>query len=169
MRAICRSIGTVAVIGLAFLTLACSQKQEPPPAVSGSSTPASSSSPPPLAPPQHAVKHRPSNVAMLPVTRETVREIQTALQRDNFYSGPIDGMIGPSTRKAITAYQRQHGLPQSAALDWPTLQQLASAAQPGNAPAATSGSSSPPPSTNSAPQSQPNTEPSQSPQPGKTP
>lgn len=37
-------------------------------------------------------------------------ELQELLQKHNLYSGAIDGHLGPQTRKAITAFQLQHGL-----------------------------------------------------------
>ncbi len=37
-------------------------------------------------------------------------EIQTALKNANFYNGPIDGKIGPKTKKAIEEFQKANGL-----------------------------------------------------------
>ena len=34
--------------------------------------------------------------------------MQLALRKKGYYSGPIDGDIGPGTRGAIRAYQRDH-------------------------------------------------------------
>jgi peptidoglycan hydrolase-like protein with peptidoglycan-binding domain len=113
-----RHIAIVGGIGLMLLTAACSHKEQP---SSGSSTP------PPQ--PKQAAYHPPSNVTMMPVTRQTVQQLQRELQHDGFYTGRIDGIVGPETRAALATYQRRHGLEQTAALDWPTLQQLASASQ----------------------------------------
>ncbi len=38
------------------------------------------------------------------------KEIQQALKNANFYTGEIDGKIGPMTRKAIRDFQRSKGL-----------------------------------------------------------
>lgn len=38
------------------------------------------------------------------------KEIQTALKAANFYTGNIDGKIGPKTKKAIVDFQRAKGL-----------------------------------------------------------
>jgi len=42
--------------------------------------------------------------------KPTASEIQTALKNANFYNGPIDGKIGPLTRKAIEEFQNANGL-----------------------------------------------------------
>jgi peptidoglycan hydrolase-like protein with peptidoglycan-binding domain len=42
--------------------------------------------------------------------KPTVNEIQTALKNAGFYSGTIDGKIGPNTKKAITEFQKSQGL-----------------------------------------------------------
>jgi hypothetical protein len=36
--------------------------------------------------------------------------VQAQLARDGYYRGPVDGVIGPGTRSAIAAYQRDNGL-----------------------------------------------------------
>jgi murein L,D-transpeptidase YcbB/YkuD len=42
--------------------------------------------------------------------RLTKRNIQLALQKANFYKGPIDGIIGPTSKKAIKDFQKANGL-----------------------------------------------------------
>jgi peptidoglycan hydrolase-like protein with peptidoglycan-binding domain len=37
-------------------------------------------------------------------------EIQTALKNANFYTGSIDGKIGPKTKAAIEEFQKANGL-----------------------------------------------------------
>lgn len=44
------------------------------------------------------------------VTADFVRRLQTALERQGYYSGPIDGTLGPTTLSAVDAYQRAEGL-----------------------------------------------------------
>ncbi len=39
-----------------------------------------------------------------------VIQVQTRLARAGYYRGPIDGVMGPGTRFAIRAYERDHGL-----------------------------------------------------------
>lgn len=38
-------------------------------------------------------------------------DIQQALSRAGYYRGSIDGVIGPGTRRSISAFQADHGLP----------------------------------------------------------
>jgi len=53
-----------------------------------------------------------------------VVNVQAQLQREGYYDGPIDGVIGPMTRQAIAAFQDDHGLAVTAAVDEPTLETL---------------------------------------------
>ena len=53
-----------------------------------------------------------------------VVEVQTQLQRDGYYTGPIDGALGPMTRQAIAAFQADHGLAITSTVDEPTLSTL---------------------------------------------
>jgi hypothetical protein len=39
-----------------------------------------------------------------------VSNVQSALAREGYYDGPIDGSLGPATQKALRRYQRDHGL-----------------------------------------------------------
>jgi len=39
-----------------------------------------------------------------------VIQVQSRLARAGYYHGPIDGVMGPGTRYAIRAYERDHGL-----------------------------------------------------------
>jgi peptidoglycan hydrolase-like protein with peptidoglycan-binding domain len=38
------------------------------------------------------------------------RQVQEALERLNYYNGPVDGIFGPQTRAAIRRYQRTIGV-----------------------------------------------------------
>ena len=42
---------------------------------------------------------------------ELTKEIQKMLKNKGFYAGPIDGIGGPGTLSALTAYQNKNGLP----------------------------------------------------------
>src|SRR5438093_1325543 len=42
-------------------------------------------------------------------THSRVAELQRRLARAGYYSGAIDGIMGPATRRAINAYEREHG------------------------------------------------------------
>jgi peptidoglycan hydrolase-like protein with peptidoglycan-binding domain len=50
--------------------------------------------------------------------------VQSQLQREGYYDGPIDGVLGPMTRQAIAAFQDDHGLAVTSAVDEPTLETL---------------------------------------------
>lgn len=39
-----------------------------------------------------------------------VSDVQSALAREGYYDGPIDGKLGDATRQALRRYQRDHGL-----------------------------------------------------------
>jgi Putative peptidoglycan binding domain len=55
---------------------------------------------------------------------DVITNVQTALQEQGYYRDAVDGLIGPRTRAAISDFQRDRGLPITAAIDGPTLQAL---------------------------------------------
>lgn len=59
----------------------------------------------------------------LPPDQVTV-DVQQQLQRDGYYDGPIDGVLGPMTREAIAAFQADNGLSVTSVIDEPTLATL---------------------------------------------
>lgn len=54
----------------------------------------------------------------------TVREAQRVLTDRGYYSGPIDGVMGPSTRAALLAFQRAENLDPTGGLNRQTLAAL---------------------------------------------
>jgi hypothetical protein len=50
-----------------------------------------------------------------------LQNVQLALRDQGYYPGAIDGSVGPQTRSALAAFQRDHGLVVTAAVDEPTL------------------------------------------------
>src|SRR5881398_3293555 len=48
-------------------------------------------------------------------------DVQSQLQRDGYYDGPVDGVLGSMTREAIAAFQADHGLAVTSVIDEPTL------------------------------------------------
>jgi hypothetical protein len=52
---------------------------------------------------------------------QVIVNVQQQLQSDGYYTGPIDGLLGPMTRSAIANYQADHGLAVTSAVDEPTL------------------------------------------------
>ena len=55
---------------------------------------------------------------------QVVVNAQVQLQRDGYYAGPIDGILGPTTRHALAAFQTDHGLAVTAAIDEATVSTL---------------------------------------------
>ncbi len=46
-----------------------------------------------------------------------VVEVQRRLARAGYYRGAIDGILGPETRRAIRAYERDHKMPAYGVID----------------------------------------------------
>jgi hypothetical protein len=55
---------------------------------------------------------------------KVIADVQAVLQQMGYYSGEVDGLLGPLTREALTAYQADQGLATTAAIDQPTLDAL---------------------------------------------
>jgi hypothetical protein len=55
---------------------------------------------------------------------QIVADVQTILQEQELYKGEVDGLVGPLTQEALTAYQTALGLEPTGAIDQPTLEQL---------------------------------------------
>ena len=53
-----------------------------------------------------------------------IADVQAILQQAGYYRGEVDGLLGPLTREALTAYQADNGLYTTAAIDEPTLSSL---------------------------------------------
>lgn len=59
----------------------------------------------------------------LPPDQVTVN-VQTELQDEGYYTGDVDGEVGPKTRDALGAYQADHDLEVTSAVDEPTVEAL---------------------------------------------
>jgi Putative peptidoglycan binding domain len=55
---------------------------------------------------------------------QVIADVQGVLQQMGYYQGEVDGLLGPMTREALTAYQADQGLTTTAAIDEPTLDSL---------------------------------------------
>lgn len=64
--------------------------------------------PPSAMPPQIEEKKLVASTAVSKASRD--KDIQRALKAAGFYSGAIDGKIGPKTKKAVEEFQRAKGL-----------------------------------------------------------
>jgi hypothetical protein len=59
-----------------------------------------------------------------PAPDPTVTAAQTELTQSGYYSGPIDGLFGPTTRDAVARYQMSQNLTVTGSLTPDTLQAL---------------------------------------------
>ncbi|MEY2602225.1 MAG: hypothetical protein QOJ36_1544 [Verrucomicrobiota bacterium] len=55
---------------------------------------------------------------------QVVANVQSALQTQGYYQGEIDGVLGPDTQAALSAYQQAQGLEDTGAVDEPTVESL---------------------------------------------
>jgi hypothetical protein len=55
---------------------------------------------------------------------QVIANVQAALQEQGYYTGEVDGILGPLTRAALARFQEDHGLYITSAIDPPTLQSL---------------------------------------------
>jgi hypothetical protein len=53
-----------------------------------------------------------------------IADVQASLQEMGYYQGEVDGLLGPLTRQALSAYQADNGLYVTATIDEPTLESL---------------------------------------------
>ncbi len=55
---------------------------------------------------------------------QVTMNVQIALQDDGYYTGDVDGLVGPKTREALGTYQADHDLEVTSAIDEPTVESL---------------------------------------------
>ena len=55
---------------------------------------------------------------------QVIAQTQDLLQQMGYYTGEVDGLLGPLTREALAAYQADNGLATTSAIDQPTLDSL---------------------------------------------
>jgi putative peptidoglycan binding protein len=55
---------------------------------------------------------------------QVIADTQALLQQMGYYTGEVDGLLGPLTRQALAAYQADQGLTTTASIDEPTLDSL---------------------------------------------
>jgi hypothetical protein len=55
---------------------------------------------------------------------QVTMNVQSALQDEGYYIGEVDGQVGPKTREALAAYQTDHNLEVTSAVDEPTVESL---------------------------------------------
>ena len=62
--------------------------------------------------------------AQQPVTPDTIRQVQQALQQQGLYHARVDGVWGPQTEAAVRSYQQNNNLNASGQLDQQTMASL---------------------------------------------
>jgi hypothetical protein len=55
---------------------------------------------------------------------QVIADTQALLQQMGYYTGQVDGLLGPLTRQALASYQADQGLTATASIDQPTLDSL---------------------------------------------
>jgi peptidoglycan hydrolase-like protein with peptidoglycan-binding domain len=70
-----------------------------------------------------------------PKTDDLVRAVQDALKQVGYYSGPLDGIMGPRTRAAIIVFQGKTGRAETGETSWDLLSAIKNADQFDLAPA----------------------------------
>jgi peptidoglycan hydrolase-like protein with peptidoglycan-binding domain len=55
---------------------------------------------------------------------QVVADVQTQLQQEGYYNGPLNGILDQPTRAAIASYQRDHNLAITAVVDAATVTSL---------------------------------------------
>jgi peptidoglycan hydrolase-like protein with peptidoglycan-binding domain len=79
---------------------------------------------PPPAAPAPAPAPMPSDPQQNALSHSLVRQVQTELKQNQMYSGHVDGIWGPMTRRGVSRYQQKNGLQQTGQLDDSTLQAM---------------------------------------------
>jgi peptidoglycan hydrolase-like protein with peptidoglycan-binding domain len=58
------------------------------------------------------------------LSQSEIIQAQQELKAQGLYNGQLDGIVGPETQTAVSQFQQQQGLPQTAMLDQQTLDRL---------------------------------------------
>ena len=58
------------------------------------------------------------------MSQSDVQQAQQQLKAQGLYRGAVDGILGPQTEQALSQFQQQNGLPQTADLDQQTMTRL---------------------------------------------
>jgi peptidoglycan hydrolase-like protein with peptidoglycan-binding domain len=66
------------------------------------------------------------------LSESQIKQVQQKLKTTGLYSGQIDGRMGPDLKQAISAFQMQHKLPQTGAIDQQTMAALNSSTSSGS-------------------------------------
>jgi len=72
-------------------------------------------------PPKDNAEELKKKLADAEARKNIIMRMQLTLQFEDMYDGPIDGIMGPETRKAVLAYKKLMGIPGDQVLDAATL------------------------------------------------
>jgi hypothetical protein len=132
--------GGAAILSSSDATSPAADAAGMPPGRAVSATPSATASPSAMAPSQEVDRPESGQASERPAGRETVaaaaldpseiREVQTLLLRFGFNPGPIDGVVGRSTRGAVMRYQQERSEPQTGKIDRQLLERLRRQATP---------------------------------------
>jgi peptidoglycan hydrolase-like protein with peptidoglycan-binding domain len=81
--------------------------------------------------PQASTQMGQPNQGAQQVSQPQIQEAQQQLKSAGLYRGAVDGVMGPETQTALSQFQREQGLPQTAQLDQRTLDRLMSGSNSG--------------------------------------
>jgi len=63
------------------------------------------------------------------MSQSDIQQAQQQLKAQGLYRGAVDGILGPQTEQALSQFQQQNGLPQTADLDQQTMTRLMGSGQ----------------------------------------
>ncbi len=82
----------------------------------------------------HAAQSGPPPRHAQTASSDFIKSLQRELKRAGYNPGATDGIMGPSTRRALTRFQEAHGLAATGDPDIPTLTKLLEQNLPPSAP-----------------------------------
>src|SRR5262245_36036246 len=105
-------LGTASVLALGICGAALDYAAD-----AGNTAPNSESLPPAFAA-SHDLRTAPN------LSKDDIRQAQLELRNMGLYSGSLDGVVGPQTKRALGQFQKNNGLERTATLDPHTLDAL---------------------------------------------
>ena len=122
MKRLLLTTSILALTATGALAQGMNSAQKPDAGQSGMSSPSSSGSSSMSAP--DSTMGGQASTSNKQASADEVMQAQQALKQKGIYTGQVDGKDGPQTRSAISQFQKQNGLRQTAQLDAPTMTRL---------------------------------------------
>jgi len=109
-------LGTASVLALGIAGAALDYSADAGDAVQNANAPLASETSPssPIA----------ANLSAANLSKDDIRQAQLELRNMGLYSGSLDGVIGPETKRGLVQFQKDNGLHQTATLDPQTMNAL---------------------------------------------